>query len=292
MQIMDWDHLRVLLAVSRSGSFTGAARQLGVDDTTVSRRMRALHDQFGAKLLHRGADGALLLTPLGRQAADHAERMEDEMRRLTEAAGLGRGTVTGTVRLTAVPILANRLLAPQLGALFEAHPGLELDLVAENRNLNLTRRDADLALRLARPQTGGHTLWTRHLGDLGYGLYGAHSGAADAPLISYGEDRADLSPARWAEARLRAGAARRAAIRVSDAETALEAAAAGQGTALLPLTIADADPRLTALAMPDPPPARELWLIGHRDQRGMAHIRAVIDWLAGMVGPQAGASFR
>lgn len=282
MQNLDWDQLRFLLAVARTGSFSGAARHLGVDATTVARRLRALQQSIGAPLTARTDDGALKLTPLGQAVADHAERMEQAALLIGEAVGQGAGLALGTVRLTAVPILANRLIVPRLPEFFAANPGLGIDLMADARNLNITRRDADLALRFARPVSGGEGLWTRSLGRVQYGLFGA-AGQTDGPLITYGEDWAHLPQARWLEARIRAGAAC-APLRVSDAETALEAAAAGLGQTLLPRGIAAADARLVEMDVGYGLPHREVWIIGHRDQRGLARNRAVIAFLADLFG--------
>lgn len=281
MQHFDWDQLRFLLAMARTGSFSGAARHLGVDATTVARRLRALQDRLRTPLFTRADDGTLRLTPHGRIVTDHAERIEGEVLGIGDAAGTGDGPALGTVRLTTVPILANRLIVPHLPAFLAANPGLGVDLIADPRNLHITRRDADLALRVARPASGGDGLWTRRLGLIGYGLFGAAGQGADRPLVTYGEDWSDLPQARWLEARVRAGAAR-APFRVSDAVTAIEAVAAGLGLTLLPRAIAAGDIRLEEFDPPAALPSREVWIIGHRDQRGLARTRAVVAFLAGL----------
>ncbi|MCA0271189.1 MAG: LysR family transcriptional regulator [Proteobacteria bacterium] len=287
MQHLDWDQLRFLLAVARTASFSGAARHLGVDATTVARRLRALQDRLSAALISRDEDGTLRLTPVGRTVAEHAERIEGEVLGIGDATGRGSGPVLGTVRLTAVPILANRLIVPRLPGFLAANPGLSIELVAAPRNLNITRRDADLALRFARPSGGGEGLWTRALGKVAYGIFGAAGQRPDGAFITYGEDWSHLPQARWLEARIRAGD-HRAPLRVSDAETALEAAAAGIGLTLLPRAIAAADARLAEHGHGSDLPAREVWIIGHRDQRGLARTRAVVTFLAGVVAAQAG----
>lgn len=292
MQNIDWDQLRFLLAVVRTGSFSGAARHLGVDATTVARRIRALHDRLGTPLLTRADDGALRLTPPGRIISGHAERMEAEVLGIGDAAGQGGGPALGTVRLTVVPILANRLIVPRLPAFLAANRGLGVELVADPRNLNITRRDADLALRFARPASGGEGLWTRVLGRVEYGLFGAAGRGSDNNFITYGEDWSHLPQARWLEARIRAGD-RRAPLRVSDAETALEAAAAGLGLTLLPREIAAGDARLEEHVAGSGLPSREVWIIGHRDQRGLARTRAAIVFLAALfAAPAEGRGFR
>jgi DNA-binding transcriptional LysR family regulator len=280
MQHLEWDHLRFILAVRRAGSFAGAARILRVDDTTVARRLAALDAAIGQNLLRRTPDGRPVLTPLGEAAADHAERMEAELAGLAERTNRKSDLAGGTVRLTAVPILVNRLLAPSLGPILAAQPGLEIELIPESRNLNLTRRDADLAIRLARPEGGGHRLWTQRIGHLRYGAFAALGVGPDATLITYADDMAHLPQARWLEAVVRATPERRSGLRVTDAETALEAAAAGLGIAVLPISVAALDRRLVPYPLAGEPPRREVWLIGHADQRRMVRIRAVLDWIA------------
>ncbi len=291
MQHLDWDQLRFLLAVARTASFSGAARHLGVDATTVARRIRALQDRLGATLLARAEEGSLRLTPLGQTVAVHAERIEAEVLGVGYAAGKGSAPVLGIVRLTAVPILANRLIVPCLPGFLAANPGLGVDLVADARNLNITRRDADLALRFARPSGGGEGLWTRALGKVAYGLFGAAGLGPDGAFITYGEELGHLPQARWLEARIRAGG-RRAPLRVSDAATALEAAAAGLGLTLLPRAIAAADARLAEHGHEPGLLSREVWIIGHRDQRGLARSRAVVNFLSGLFGGSDRQGFR
>jgi DNA-binding transcriptional LysR family regulator len=275
---MDWDHLRFVLAAGRAGTLAGAARRLGVDQTTVGRRLAAAEAALGARLFDRVA-GRLRPTATGLAALARAERME---RAAADLAGDLAGAGGGSVRLTAVPLLANRLLVPALPALVAARPGLRLELLAEPRNLNLTRREADLALRLARPQQGGGTL-ARRIGRLDYAVYGPRGGhagrrgAAPLPWIGYEEGLAHLPPARW----LATAEGPRAALAVQDAETLWQALLAGLGRSLLPCRLAEGEPRLRRL---DPGVAlsREVWLLRHADQRGEPAVEAAVAWLEGL----------
>lgn len=269
---MDWDHLRFVLAAGRAGTLAAAARRLGVDQTTVGRRLAAAEAALGTRLFDR-VEGRLRPTAAGTAALARAERME---RAAAELDGAGDGS-GGLVRLTAVPLLANRLLVPALPALTAARPGLRLELLAEPRNLSLTRREADLALRLARPEQGGATL-ARRLGRLDYAVYGPRRrGAARLPWIGYEEGLAHIPPARW----LAAAEGPRAALAVQDAETLWQAIAAGLGKSLLPCRLAEAEPAFRRL---DPAVAltREVWLLRHADQRGEAAVEAAVAWLEGI----------
>src|SRR5262249_6776253 len=181
----------------------------------------------------------------------------------------------GTVRLTTVPILANRLLIPAVPRLLARHPQIRLELIAEPRNLSLTRREADLALRLARPESGAGVL-ARRIGHLDYAVYGAVYGAVHGPRrkaggravhrlpwITYQEGQGHLPQARWiATAAKEEGLA---PLAVSDAEALVHAIQAGLGKSLLPCFAGDASAGLRRLGAPVL--RRELWLLAHREQR-------------------------
>ena len=155
MQLKNWNDLRYLLAIKRSSTITAAARLLSVDDTTVSRRLAALQVASGSTLFSRQPDGRLRLTASGDAIAQCAEIMERQVDLTNASLGAGHGQYAGSVKLTSVPIVANRLLVPAIGKLLDRHPALQLELIPESRDLSLSRREADLAIRLARPSTGG-----------------------------------------------------------------------------------------------------------------------------------------
>ena len=302
MQTAKWDDLRVGLAVARTGTLAAAARELGVDDTTVARRLAAAQATIGARLYERLSDGTLRLTRAGERAALAAERIVREIDALGGALPRASEAIAGVVRITSVPIVANHILVPSAPALLRRHPRLRLDIVADARNLSLTRREADLALRLARPKTGGTRVMARRVGRLRYAAYAAAScpprEAAALPWITYDESLAHLPQARWIAAAVRAGAAV-AALGVTDAETLIAAVAAGVGRSLLPCCVADRDARLRRLetrrqgkpieeptGKPTAPlPTRELWLLAHADLRKLARIEAVVAWI-GRIAPR------
>jgi DNA-binding transcriptional LysR family regulator len=283
MQDLNWNDLRYLLAVSRRGTLSAAAKLLRVDDTTVARRLRALEEKTGARLHQRLADGILRLTPFGERAALHAERIEREVGLLDAALSREGHLVAGTVRITSVPILVNQILLPKTADLLAEHPGLHLEVIADARILSLTRRETDIALRLARPKTGGTRVTTRRIGALHYEVYAAaHYSPREAnklAWITYDESMAHLPQARWIASA--AGGEDVARARVNDSEAALAAVAAGLGRSLLPRAVADHDPRLKRLsAKPGGAPVtRELWLLVHSELRRLERIEAVIAWL-------------
>ena len=174
------------------------------------------------------------------------------------------------MRLTTTETLGDRFLVPRLAAFRREHPGIDLEVTADHRTLSLARREADLAIRLARPEAG--ELVTRRLATLGYGLYAA-PGAADA-LIAYDDSLAHLPEMRWL-ARHAAGC--RVAFRSNSLPAQLAAVRAGFGRALLPRWLAEAEPGLPALEPPAPLPEREVWLVVHRDLKEVPRVRALID---------------
>src|SRR5262245_66529610 len=132
MQMLNWNDLRYVLAISRGETLAAAARLLGVDDTTVARRLTAMQQATGTRLYQRLTDGTLQLTPAGERAALHAERIEREIGALGVVSGADDG-VAGTVRVTSVPIIVNRVLVPAAPILLKRHPELQLEFVAEAR---------------------------------------------------------------------------------------------------------------------------------------------------------------
>jgi DNA-binding transcriptional LysR family regulator len=285
MQAMNWDDLRYILAINRGETLASAARLLGVDDSTVARHLAAMQRAIGARLYRRRTDGTLQLTTLGERAALHAERIEREVSELDAALSSAANLVTGTVRVTSVPIVVNHILLPAVPILVKRHPDLCLELVGDARDLSLTRREADLALRLARPKTGGTRVTARRVGTIRYEIYASASCSArevkTLPWITYDEAMAHLPQARWIATIAGGGQERIASVRVNDAEAVLEGVSAGLGRSLLPCVVADSDARLQRLGAKRGAPAlaRELWLLTHSDLRALSRIEAVVKWI-------------
>ncbi|HEX2114331.1 MAG TPA: LysR family transcriptional regulator [Alphaproteobacteria bacterium] len=270
---MEWSDLRYVLAAARAGTLAAAARRLGVDQTTVSRRIAAAERAIGARLFER-VDGALSPTTAGSAAIARAAQVEEAAAALERDIAGADAATEGLVRITAVPLLVNRVLIPALPKLLATQPRLRIELIAEPRNLSLTRREADIAVRLARPKAG--VALTRRIGRLDYATY-ARRGARseDLPWITYEEGQSHLPQARWIAARNDG----EGPLLVNDAEGLLSAVVAGLGRSLLPALVAERDPRLVRLG----PPAvlsREIWLMVHRDLRDQARIAAALGWLA------------
>jgi DNA-binding transcriptional LysR family regulator len=283
MPDIDWNDLRYVLAVARTRSHAAAARALHIDPTTVGRRLRAIEAILEARLVERDATGDLRPTQAGEIAVQRAEQIEAEVGGLTAAVKGVDTLASGTVRVTAVPILVNKFLIPAVGALVAKHPGLRVELIADARGLSLTRGEADIALRLTRPEpeVGAHVL-ARCIGKLSYAAYAARDDAAAAetlPWLTYEDGMAHLPQARWtAKAALKEGGF--AAISVNDADTLVQAVQAGLGRALLPCLIADRVEGIARVAVNGPAlPEREIWLLTHPDLRPLARVAAVLAWI-------------
>ena len=276
----DWQDLRHFAALAREGSLSGAARRLKVDHATVARRVAALEAALGLKLVDRRAR-AYALTPEGRRIAEIAQRMEVTAFELDRAARGARTEIAGPVMISAPPTLAATLIAPQLAELYRAHPGIRVKLIGEKRSASLSRREADVAVRLARPTE--QSLVARRIGRLDFALFASPAylearGPAEYGFIAY-DDPMDQAPQQiW----LRDYAGRRPIVlRASDLEVHREAAKAGIGIAALPRFFGDSDPGLRRLETGGKALSRDIWLAVHKDLRRAPLVRATLDFLAG-----------
>jgi DNA-binding transcriptional LysR family regulator len=277
---MDWNDLRYIVTIARAGTLAAAARRLGVNQTTVARRLAAAEAALGTRLFER-IDGALHATESGEAAVARAAQVEQEVHALEHGISGADADTAGPVRLTGVPMLVNRLLIPALPQLYARYPRLRIELIAEARNASLTKREADIALRLARPE-GGSAVLAKRVGHLEYAVYGPRKRAADRlPWITYEEGLSHLPQARWIATATHDGAL--VPLLVSDAEAIVHAIHAGLGKSLLPCFVADRDSRLRRLSGPKGVLARELWLLTHNELRHHARIAAVVAWLTELV---------
>jgi DNA-binding transcriptional LysR family regulator len=282
---LDWGHLRFFLELARGGSLGRAAERLGVDRNTVARRIAALEEELGLALFERGPQG-WKPTAAGDELAELASRVEEDVLALARHAEARDRAVTGTVRLTTATHISAYLLAPALPLLHERHPGLVLEVAADQRTFDLTRREADLALRMGRPRDAG--LVTRKLSDVGYGLYAARAYAArrQGPVdfaadafVTFDDSLAGVPQERWLA---RIAPQLRVVFRSNSTASLQAAARAGLGIAMLPCFLAERDPELVRLEGPRPVD-HELWLLVHGDLRRTPRVRAVIEWVDAVV---------
>lgn len=281
----DWNDLRLVLAVSRCGSLTGAAHSLGINHSTAFRRLNAAEERLGVRLFERLPSGIYLATAAGDRMAGTAERIETETAALDlEIAGHDH-RLTGQLRVTSSDTLAHRLATGHFARFRQMHPGIVVELTVDNRVLSLSRREADIALRPARPKEGD--LFGRKLADIAWTVYGAPSlltdaapmkkpaELADMPMIGWNADTSGIPASDWL-ARFVTPAAW--VYRSNSLINQFMAAKAGIGLVLLPCYLGDSDPGLRrAIAAPIPELMRELWIVTHRELRHTARIRAFFD---------------
>jgi DNA-binding transcriptional LysR family regulator len=278
---LDWGDLRFFLELSRTGSLSAAARRLKVDRNTVGRRVASLEGALGLTLFERGPQG-WSRTAAGDELAALATRVEENVLALARHADAADRDLAGTVRLTTPTHVAAQLLAPALPLLRDRHPRLMLEVAVDQRIFDLTRREADLALRLGRPREAG--LVMRKLGEIAYGLYAARGYPAarrgkvefegDA-FVGFDDSLASVPQERWLA---RVAPERKLVFRCNSSLSLVAAVRAGMGVALLPCFVAAGQPELVRLEAPEPV-HHELWLLFHADLGQTPRVRAVIEWV-------------
>lgn len=280
---LNWDDLRFFAELARSESLSAAARRLKVQHSTVARRLSALEERIGVRLFDR-LPGGWALTADGEEAAERVGRIETEIFSLGSFARGRSGTLSGTVRVSAPPGFAALFLMPRLGLLRERHPGIELELFGEMRYANLIRREADLALRIGRPERGPFTV--RRLARFGLSLYGRRDYVERVPesdwtFLGLPDDLDNSAPRRWLR---RHAAGRPISIQSNDMNCLFAGVRAGVGLAVLPPYMAALAPELACVAEGDAESQLELWLVVHSDVRRSPTVRAVMDLIVEIVG--------
>lgn len=283
-----WDDVTVFLAVARTGSLSGAASTLSVGLATVSRRIERLEAYFGNSLFLRHHTG-YRLSEDGASLLERAEAMEAAARAF--ASGLPEEPeVSGTVRLATAENLATELILPALPRLRRAHPRLTLEVVTDIATLNLHRRDADIALRMVKPDRGNVSV--QRVGTLGYGLYAGQAymikkagGSGFDPesdeLIAWAEGYGHLPAAQWVDRALRG----RAPVVITTSLAAQVASCmSGLGFAVLPHLVAR-DRKLICIDS-DLGIDQPIWLVTHTDLASSSRVKAVARFLRALVSEQ------
>jgi DNA-binding transcriptional LysR family regulator len=284
--MLDWDDLRYFLAVHRHGTLARAATVLGINATTVGRRLAALEERIESRLFDRTPDG-YALTPTGRDLLSRAESIEAETFAIERELLGADQRPSGTVRVTATEMLATRFVIPHLTAFRERHPGITLALECTNRRVSLMRFEADIALRLARPREDN--VVSRRLSSIPLALYAspgyldrartpenAEVGLDGHEVILFADSRAFAVENDWFRPRI-AGA--HVALRSDSVSSIYAATVAGVGIALLPVAVADRDPALRRIPTATSPEPRQIWQAVHADLQKSKRVRVVLDFL-------------
>ncbi len=286
MNRLDWSILRDFIAVAETGSFSKAAKRLLVSQPTLSRRIAALEEQLKGQLFQRTPKG-LLLTEAGESVLAGARRVEEEALAIERQADAAQQTLTGTVRISVTEGLGSVWLPMRLAAFHEQYPGVCVEVLVDNRAANLVRREADIAIRMFRPDQPD--LIAKRVGDIVMGLYGAKSYFArcgkpervphlkDHYLVGFDETMAHSNPAVQ---RLETYFTRERIVhRSSSFIGQLHATKAGIGLGVHDCFLADEEPDLERIFPREFDHHMETWLVTHSDMRRSARIRAVYDFI-------------
>jgi len=281
---MDWNDLRYFLSVTRTGSLTGAAAELHVSQSTVSRRITALEESLGTRLFARHATG-YFLTDRGQDVLRRAQAVEDSITALEKGLTGLDSSATGVVRLATAENLAVSLIIPALPEFYARYPHLRLEIITSADMVDLPRYEADLALRLVRPLHGN--LVIQKLGSMTSAVYGSvdylrqHPAAENQPVggrrfVVWDKSFAHLPSAVWLAER--AYDANPALVTTSVAAQ-YAAVKAGIGLALLPCFLAAGNDDLVQVIPSGQVFSEDLWLVTHADLRQSLRIRVVAEFL-------------
>lgn len=277
----NWDNLRVFLAVARTGSLSAAARDLGVNHSTVFRRVAGFEEDLGVRLFERHREG-YALTAAGEEMLAASGEIEERVQLLDRRISGRDLRLSGSLRVATTDTLMQALLPPLFAAFRAAFPRVELEVAVAQEFVSLGRREADVAVRAGlRPP---ESLVGRSVARLGFAVYGSPAylaGRAEAPLAAQDwlgpdESLAHTAVAGWLRDQVPPA---RILFRSNSLVVLYQAARAGLGLALLPCFLADPDAALSRLTPPLPGVENELWLLTHADLRRSARVRAFLDFL-------------
>ncbi|WP_337189320.1 LysR family transcriptional regulator [Phenylobacterium sp.] len=285
--MFDWNDLKAFLAVARGGSTLAASKALGVNQTTVARRIESLENDLGFKLFERGQSGSRL-TETGQALIGEAELVERAaIRFANQAAGQLRG-VAGALRLTTNELVANTMVIPALGEFRKIHPDVQVDLVVTDRALDLENGEADLAIRTGKALAESD-LVARKIADHDMALYcsrdyAARRGAPASPddlkdhdLIDVAMEMGEFPGATWM---MRHSGGKTPITRSNSLGSLLQAVKAGLGVGALPCTVADMDRDLLRCSDVIEEARATSWIVTRRDLKDTPRVRAFIDFMA------------
>ena len=272
---MNWDDLRVFLAVARTGSISGAARQLGVEHSTVSRRIRSFEEKLGTRLLERKT-GNYELTPAGESVKESSGRIEREVLGIDGALLDKDAQQVGPLKVAALNNMASTVLMPMFASFSKSKPQIELHIIVSNIDASLSQREADVAIRLTNTPTD--TLIGKRIVTVASTIYGSRS---------YIEQlRKEGGEPKWIGVeccgfhkswtkRLDGGSPHH--FYSDDTQLTHAAIREGLGVSILPCFMGDADPLLARYCDPDPAYNLGLWLLLHPDLKRTTRVLAFRD---------------
>lgn len=280
---LGWEDLRTVLAVARAGSLAGAARALEVRHSTVFRRIAGVERRLGVKLFERARSG-WEANAEGEAVAASAALMEEAALAAERRVHGADERLTGAIRIATNELLAGFLLPRPIAQFLAAHSGIEIELDIANRNVDLTRREADFAVRTSAAPLD--SLVGREVGQICYAAYAAPKllprdcpapSLEQLPWLGFDERVAHLEIARWFADNLPGVRAR---LRLDSLSAMLRLAAEGVGAVVLPVFAGASEPRLVRITPVIPKQRVGIWLLNHPDMRSNARVRALAQHLA------------
>ncbi|MDC8758277.1 LysR family transcriptional regulator [Janthinobacterium fluminis] len=283
--MLDWDNMRIFLELTRSQGLVDAAKKLGIDHSTVSRRIRKFEEQVGTQLFDRH-NGGHQLTPEGQRLMEYAENIESTVYAATAELGEHNRLLSGQVRLGATEGFGAYVLAPQLAHFCERHPHIGVDLIAVPRFVSLSKREADVVISIERPQSGPYVV--TKLADYRLKLYatpaylashapiGALADLAGHPLMGYVDDLLFSAELRYID-KVAPGA--RPAFRSTSITAQYQAARRGRGLAILPCFLAQQERDLVAVLDAEIDLVRSFWMVSPSERRHIARVSALWHYL-------------
>ena len=281
--MLSWDDFRYVKAIADHRSLAGAAGVLGVNHSTVFRRLAQIEEQLGSRLFERSR-GGYALTPCGEEMVRLAERMDEDIVSFERRVTGHDLRPSGELRVTTNDTLHIHVMPEIFAAFRRAYPEITLDVLVSNQQLNLSKRDADIAIRATEKPP--EALVGRRLAGFAWAVHGPAAMAgtsftiADArryDWIGFDDMLSGIKPAKWLAQHV---GPERVVYKINTVLGLAEAAAAGIGLALMPCLIAANVPGLARLAPPDPELETGLWLLTHADLRQTARVRAFMDFAA------------
>lgn len=278
---MPWDDLRMFLAIARAGSLAGAARSLSVNHSTVFRRINGFEENLGVRLFDRMGTG-YALTVAGEEMRASAERVEREIDRLDRRITGQDLRLEGSLVVTTTDTIAQHILMPHVVKFRDAYPGIDLDLIIENANVNMSKRQADVAIRPTRAPP--ETLVGRRISTLAFAVYaskvymrGRPANLGEHDWVRLDDSLMHLAADQWFRRTLPDAKSVLTTNSVLGLQLGCEA---NLGAAILPCFMADTNPKLLRIGQPIDEAASMLWLLTHEDLRHTARVRAFMDFMA------------
>lgn len=280
---LDWTDIRYFAELCRSRSLSAAARRLGVTHATVGRRVTDLEDALGVALFTR-RDGAFVLTAEGERVAALIAPIELQIESISRAGVEQSNEIVGPVRVTTTETFGTRFLVPRLKEFQDRFPNIETQLIFDQRNLSLARREADIAIRLAPPLA--NDVEGVNLGDLRYRFYAPAAQtprAIDGRRIYIGYDETVSHTLEYQYFERTVGRDHYCQVRTNNQLARLAAVRAGFGIGLLPQYLGDAEEGIARIDFGGPGMSREIWLLVHKDLKAVPRIRVCCEFLQHLI---------